>query len=184
MLRQLVVAAALATSAVSPAVAIPAPPTANSTCGPDSPSTIPDCDRRDMGGCGNACCVAEVNITGAQSTGDAYTGLREWLQGGGDDGSFGIAPARTLPATIQAMIYVSTALRGTSFCRAATPPRVATLIPSTLISRSRAVKAGQSRCVQPVSRIYTALWVTTDKTSRRWLTWWPSCSHSFRGRIS
>lgn len=42
-----------------------------------------------MGGCGNACCVVEVNITDAQGTDAAYTGLKEWLQGGGDDGSFG-----------------------------------------------------------------------------------------------
>jgi len=37
----------------------------------------------DMGSCGNACCVVEIDITGGSSTKDAYQGLKGWLQAGG-----------------------------------------------------------------------------------------------------
>ena len=36
--------------------------TTNSSCGGAQPSTVPDCDRPDMGSCGNACCVVDITI--------------------------------------------------------------------------------------------------------------------------
>ena len=55
-----------------------APKSGPSTCGPPDGSLSPvsDCDMADMGSCGNACCVVEIDITGGSSTKDAYQGLK------------------------------------------------------------------------------------------------------------
>eukprot|EP01062_Namystynia_karyoxenos_P021857 TRINITY_DN18339_c0_g1_i2.p1 TRINITY_DN18339_c0_g1~~TRINITY_DN18339_c0_g1_i2.p1 ORF type:complete len:189 (+),score=54.08 TRINITY_DN18339_c0_g1_i2:81-569(+) len=39
---------------------------AKSSCGPQSPSPVSDCDKVDLGSCGNACCVVDVTVAGAQ----------------------------------------------------------------------------------------------------------------------
>merc|ERR1712080_436311 len=59
------------------------------SCGPKSPSPVKDCDKRDMGSCGNACCVVDVStdFSHGNST-DLYEKIKQFLMKGGDDGSY------------------------------------------------------------------------------------------------
>ena len=58
----------------------------NSSCGPDRPSKVPGCDHPDMGSCGNACCV--VNLELPFGVDDVYNTSVAVLKSGGPDGSF------------------------------------------------------------------------------------------------
>jgi len=57
--------------------------TSPSVCGP-SPSKVPDCDKPDMGSCGNACCLAELDL--AMDPAKAYAQTLDVLKGLQDDG--------------------------------------------------------------------------------------------------
>mmetsp|Transcript_114694 Transcript_114694/g.320510 ORF Transcript_114694/g.320510 Transcript_114694/m.320510 type:complete len:194 (-) Transcript_114694:152-733(-) len=56
-----------------------------SACGPDQPSKVPDCDRNDMGSCGNACCALEMSFDMEPEA--VYRAIREQLESG-VDGSY------------------------------------------------------------------------------------------------
>ena len=58
----------------------------NSTCGADSPSSVPDCDHNDLGSCGNACCAIEFELP--LSVKAAYTAGKGFLTTKGTDGSY------------------------------------------------------------------------------------------------
>ncbi|CAE7667954.1 unnamed protein product [Symbiodinium sp. CCMP2456] len=55
----------------------------SSVCGP-SPSKVPDCDKPDMGSCGNACCLAELAL--AMDPAKAYAQTLDVLKGLQEDG--------------------------------------------------------------------------------------------------
>eukprot|EP00037_Helgoeca_nana_P030940 m.389361 g.389361 ORF g.389361 m.389361 type:complete len:203 (-) comp28293_c1_seq5:2039-2647(-) len=57
-----------------------------STCGPTRPSPVRFCNVPDMGSCGNACCIADIDV--AVSPDDVYKTTKAWLAKGGTDGSF------------------------------------------------------------------------------------------------
>ncbi|CAE7666968.1 unnamed protein product [Symbiodinium microadriaticum] len=57
--------------------------TSSSVCGP-SPSKVPDCDKPDMGSCGNACCMAELDL--AVDPAKAYAQTLDVLKGLKEDG--------------------------------------------------------------------------------------------------
>eukprot|EP01062_Namystynia_karyoxenos_P021858 TRINITY_DN18339_c0_g1_i3.p1 TRINITY_DN18339_c0_g1~~TRINITY_DN18339_c0_g1_i3.p1 ORF type:complete len:206 (+),score=76.78 TRINITY_DN18339_c0_g1_i3:81-620(+) len=61
---------------------------ANSSCGPQRPSPVPDCDKGDFGSCGNACCVVDVTITGPATPTEVYITVKGFLQSGGGDGLY------------------------------------------------------------------------------------------------
>ena len=51
----------------------------NSSCGGDRPSKVLDCDKVDMGSCGNACCGVDIHLP--YPTDVVYTGeLRTYLE--------------------------------------------------------------------------------------------------------
>lgn len=57
------------------------------SCGSANPSTVVDCEKVDLGSCGNACCIVEtVWLANAAET--LYVSLRTFLESGGPDGSF------------------------------------------------------------------------------------------------
>eukprot|EP00035_Acanthoeca_spectabilis_P039295 m.60913 g.60913 ORF g.60913 m.60913 type:complete len:192 (+) comp9531_c0_seq4:106-681(+) len=57
-----------------------------STCGPTRPSPVPFCDKPDMGSCGNACCVVDVELPSKPD--DVYATTHSWLKSEGTDRSF------------------------------------------------------------------------------------------------
>jgi len=59
----------------------------NSSCGSAKPPTVADCDHSDLGSCGNSCCVVDIHSP-YSLTEVAYLGLKTYLKGGGDDGSY------------------------------------------------------------------------------------------------
>ena len=73
--------------------ALAAVATANrSSCGPDSPSKVNDCDKPDHGSCGGACCMVDYVLParpGAVNvTAHLYNQIKSYLTKGGDDGSY------------------------------------------------------------------------------------------------
>jgi len=58
----------------------------NSTCGSD-PTKVTDCDKPDMGSCGNACCIMDFSVDSVTPL-DAYNALTKALKTGGTDGSY------------------------------------------------------------------------------------------------
>lgn len=58
----------------------------SSSCGSIQPSTVKDCNSRDIGSCGNACCAVDVTLTATPEK--AYTVLKSNLSSGGKDRSF------------------------------------------------------------------------------------------------
>ena len=68
----------------------PAPSWPARTLGPRAPAhAVRVCGRGVAlaGSCGNACCLVEITVP--YPTAESYKGLKEYLQAGGDDGSFG-----------------------------------------------------------------------------------------------
>ena len=65
------------------------------TCGQHkSPNhdRVPDCTHWDQGSCGNACCVAEIDVAGGVDA--TYLALRAYLESGGGDGGYAKASKR------------------------------------------------------------------------------------------
>ena len=63
----------------------------SSSCGGAEPSTVPGCDRVDLGACGNACCLVDLPIPAhgdANRTEHAYLLVKQFLLAGGPDGSY------------------------------------------------------------------------------------------------
>jgi len=61
-----------------------------STCGLDKSARVPNCDKEDMGSCGNACCALEVPLKVLPTV--AYENLKSFLQSGGDSDAFAYVP--------------------------------------------------------------------------------------------
>lgn len=57
-----------------------------STCGIPPNPNITDCDRLDLGSCGNACCELELNVD--LSTPEAYQKVKDFLVRGGNSSSY------------------------------------------------------------------------------------------------
>eukprot|EP00035_Acanthoeca_spectabilis_P039294 m.60904 g.60904 ORF g.60904 m.60904 type:complete len:156 (+) comp9531_c0_seq2:106-573(+) len=135
-----------------------------STCGPTRPSPVPFCDKPDMGSCGNACCVVDVELPSKPD--DVYATTHSWLKSEGTDRSFTyvtgpnkvttvFGPHRAVPNVMtttvppprrdktQEMIFARTTLAGSGSSRAPTRPPKATLTPS--ISTFRKAKAVLAR---------------------------------------
>jgi len=62
----------------------------SSTCGLDKEVVKSDCGRVDMGSCGNACCVLDIQL--GISPDAAYEALADFLQSGGDSGAYRLVP--------------------------------------------------------------------------------------------
>jgi hypothetical protein len=58
----------------------------DSSCGGGHPSPVKDCDKVDLGSCGNACCIVESTVP--FSTEALYNSTVALLKHGGPDGSF------------------------------------------------------------------------------------------------
>ena len=58
----------------------------DSSCGSKKPSPVKDCDSRDLGSCGNACCTIDVTVSADAKT--AYSALKAYLSSNGKDHSF------------------------------------------------------------------------------------------------
>lgn len=59
----------------------------DSSCGGKKPSPVKDCDMRDLGSCGNACCAIDVTFLNTDPK-TAYVTLKAYLSSGGKDGSY------------------------------------------------------------------------------------------------
>ena len=62
----------------------------DSSCGPKKPSPVVDCDKTDLGSCGNACCGMDFPVVdhGYNAT-KVYLTVADLLQSKGPDGSLG-----------------------------------------------------------------------------------------------
>uniref|UniRef100_A0A7S1WXY9 Uncharacterized protein n=1 Tax=Alexandrium catenella TaxID=2925 RepID=A0A7S1WXY9_ALECA len=63
-------------------------PTGSSTCGMTAGKPKVDCDKPDMGSCGNACCALDVHL--GMSPRDAYDAAAGFLSSGGGDGAYSL----------------------------------------------------------------------------------------------
>mmetsp|Transcript_78559 Transcript_78559/g.139374 ORF Transcript_78559/g.139374 Transcript_78559/m.139374 type:complete len:217 (-) Transcript_78559:211-861(-) len=63
-----------------------------STCGLDDSVEVIDCDKPDMGSCGNACCALEVSLEASPDT--LYGEVAGFLQSGGSDGAYKLVPGK------------------------------------------------------------------------------------------
>ena len=74
------------------AVAARSNATANdSSCGPNRPSPVVNCDKVDLGSCGGACCIVDVSLAGqpgVNTSARAYESFKKYLSAGGKDGSY------------------------------------------------------------------------------------------------
>jgi len=75
--------------AILAAVAIASAFANDSSCGPDSPSSVKDCSKVDHGSCGNACCTVDVKLGATENiTSHTYETIVGYLKSGGEDGSY------------------------------------------------------------------------------------------------
>lgn len=58
----------------------------NSSCGPSNPSKILDCQMKDLGSCGNACCTLSLTVDATPDS--LYTSVTNFLKTGGSDNSY------------------------------------------------------------------------------------------------
>jgi len=58
----------------------------DTTCGGDRPSKVKDCDKPDLGSCGNSCCIMDFTL--ATNTTYTHDHFKAWLSKGGNDGSY------------------------------------------------------------------------------------------------
>mmetsp|Transcript_62863 Transcript_62863/g.142073 ORF Transcript_62863/g.142073 Transcript_62863/m.142073 type:complete len:255 (+) Transcript_62863:71-835(+) len=75
----------LLTASMALAAVLAAAAKSEGSCGASKPPPA-DCERPDMGSCGNACCAAELSV--ASSPAESYAKVKDYLTSGGGDGLF------------------------------------------------------------------------------------------------
>lgn len=56
----------------------------DSSCGPEQPSKVKDCEHSDLGSCGNACCA--ISQVSTKSPTEVYSAIKKYLEQNGHDG--------------------------------------------------------------------------------------------------